>query len=153
MKLHLGVVDVPYGPPPKPNRKSKLKSTSAMTTGDVAEILEAKYHPMEIFFETKKQKIAKELESGLAGTLESLLMGAPPTVDPFGSATEKIADMFKDFLTNREMERLGYPGVPTKAALSGVNHRLLHPFAKANKRRPSFVDTGQYQASARAWVD
>lgn len=157
--LHLGVVDVPHGAPSRGVRatlgrgKSKLKGTTTLTTGDLADILEARYHPMEIFFQVKQKRIAKELESGLAGALESMLTGGPATLDPFGSATSAIQNMFQDFLTNRELERLGYPGVPTRAALDGVNHRLLHPYAQANKRRPSLIDTGKYQASFRAWVD
>lgn len=108
---------------------------------------------MEVFFEYRQQLIAKELESGLAGTLESLLMGAPPLIDPFGAATSKIETMFKRFITEKQMDRIGYPGVPTKASLAGVNHRLLHPFAKSNPQRPSFVDTGQYVGAFRAWID
>jgi len=48
------------------------------------------------------------------------------------------------------METLGYPGVPTRAALMGVNSRLKK---RRGKRRPSFRDTGLYQASFMAWVD
>jgi hypothetical protein len=154
--LHLGVIDLPYGyspPKAKKNSKSRLKASTVLTTGDVAEILEAKYHPFEIFWQLKQKKIVKELENGLAGQLESILMGAPLTVQPFDGACSKIEGMFKDFLTNREMERLGFPGVPTQAALDGVNKRLLHPYSKDNPRRPSFINTGQYQASAKAWVD
>jgi hypothetical protein len=51
----------------------------------------------------------------------------------------------------KEMDRLGYPGVPTKASLDGVSHRFK------NKRgapgRPSFSDTGLYEDSFVAWID
>jgi len=50
------------------------------------------------------------------------------------------------------MDQLGYPGIPTGAAEAGVNHRLLHPYAKDNPERPSFIDTGQYQADFKSWV-
>ena len=145
LALHLGVVDIPYQAP------GKSKSTT--TTGDVAEILEAKYHVMRLFFELHGPFCAKALEKGLAGALEHLLMGAPTKLDPFAEGAGQISDRFKQFLNNREIERLGYPGVPTKAALKGVNHRFAHPYAKANKRRPSFIDTTLYQDSMRAWVD
>jgi hypothetical protein len=160
--LHLGVYDFPYKSQPtsaskgkgkKSKTKSKLKSSTAWSTGDVAEILEAKYHVMEIFFQLKENKIAKSLENSLAGALESLMMGAPPTLDPFGAATANLDQMFKDFLTNKEMEKVGYPGVPTQAALKGINHRLLHPYSSNNPRRPSFIDTGQFQSSFHAWIE
>lgn len=154
--LHLGVIDSPYGNPPKASkkgRKSKLKSSSVLTTGDVADILEAKYHPMEIFFTVKEKQIVAALEDSVSGALESVLMGGPASLDPFGTATNKIEELFRSFLEKREMERLGYPGVPSKAALAGVNHRLLHPNAKANPRRPTFIDTGAYQTSFKAWID
>lgn len=155
MKLLLGVVDLPYGKAPKAKKRKgrASKSAPALTTGDVAEILEAKYHPLRIFFELKQKKVAKSLEGSLAGALESLMMGAPPSLAPFGTATDEITGMMKQFIAKGEMERLGYPGVPTKAALDGVNHRLTHPYSKDNPRRPSFIDTGQYQADLKAWIE
>ena len=56
----------------------------------------------------------------------------------------------KQFISSGEMEKLGYPGVPTKAALMGVNHRLKK---KRGPRRVSFIDTGQYQANLTNWVE
>jgi hypothetical protein len=53
----------------------------------------------------------------------------------------------------QEIESMGLRGVPTKAALKGINHRLRHPYRKSNPRRPSFVDTGLYVASFRAWME
>lgn len=149
--LHLGVADVPYGPPPSKGKKKPPKSTG-ITTGDVAEILEAKYHVMRIFFEMHDEEVINYLGDGLKDALEALFSGAPISLDPFGEGCSKIEDRFKQFLSQREMERLGYPGVPTKAAIKGVNHRFRHPYASANMRRPSFIDTGQYQASFKAWV-
>lgn len=159
--LHLGVVDFPYKAKSEGGRKPKRKKAKgkrkppapSLTTGDVAEILEDKYHVLEIFYNMKKGKIAGALEGSIKGALESLMMGAPPSHDPFGSGTSKITEMMKKFLADREMERIGYPGVPTKAALKGVNHRKLHPYAKSNPRRPSFIDTTQYQSSLKAWMD
>lgn len=156
MKLHLGVIDHPYAYPQPAARKGKRKpkrSTPSITTFDVAEILEAKYHVMQNFFEVDKLFVMRALETGLAGTLEDLLQGAPTSGDPFASAGDDIGDRFKQWLSMGGMEKIGYPGVPTAAALAGVNHRFQHPYAKANKRRPSFIDTGQYQAAFKAWVD
>lgn len=140
--LRLGVLDIPY------------QDKGGKTTGDVAEILEAKYHVQEIFYEEHAQQIADALAESYEGALESIVMGARQKPSNFFTAgTSKIEADFKGWLSTGKMEALGYPGVPTKAALKGVNHRLKHPYAKGNPRRPSFIDTGLYAASFRAEVD
>jgi hypothetical protein len=136
-KLHLGVLVQPY------YRRS-------LTTGDVASILEAKYGIMAAFYRVHGPAVAQAIGDSLAGALEARAMGA--AVDPWGRGTQKIETMFKTFISSQEVERVGIPGVPTAAALRGVNHRLKHPYAKANARRPSFRDTGLYMGSFRAWV-
>lgn len=138
--LHLGVVDVPYA------------DAGGKTTGDVAEILEDKYHVMRIFFELHDKRIAEWLEDGLSGSLENLLAGAPPRNDVFGEAMEKIQIRFRHFLANKEMDALGYPGIPTAASLKGVSHRFKRPY-KRRPARPSFIDTGAYQKNFKAWID
>lgn len=151
--LHLGVVDVPYDEPDiRFSAKAMGLVNMTRTTGDVAEILEEKYHVMDIFFELHGPQIAKDLEQSLAGALENLLAGSPINHKPFDGGTDKIEERFKDFLEKKEMDGLGYPGVPTMAALRGVNHRMKHPYKKRNPR-PSFIDTGAYVNSFKAWVD
>jgi hypothetical protein len=135
--IHLGVTDIPY-------------SEGTQTTGDVAEILEDKYHVMQVFYEQHKEDVAVDLEKSLSGQLEDMMAGAPPPNKPFGSAESAIEDRFKRFLSEAEMDALGYPGVPTGAALRGVSHRTQ---TKKGPPRPSFVDTGLYQSSMICWVD
>lgn len=159
--LHLGVLDIPYtdadeGPRPLPKaRKGKQRprgkaSSGARTTGDVAEILEAKYHVMETFYDLHEEEIVGDLLDSMEGALESLLMGGPAHGDPLAAATTQIEARFKVYLDSEEIAETATPGVPTKAALRGVNHRLK---VKRGERRPSFIDTGQYEASMKAWVD
>lgn len=160
--LHLGVIDIPYvdNSEPKSRKKSgrpgphkaHVKKYKNLTTGDVAEILEDKYHVIEHFYENNEEKIAERLENSLAGALESILMGAPLSISAFGMATSAIEDRFKDFLSLKELDALGYPGIPTLASLEGVSHRFKNPYAK-RPPRPSFIDTGLYQASFKSWVD
>lgn len=159
--LHLGVIDIPYayekevvGKKGKVLKKKK-KVVHSQTTGDVAEILEDKYHIMELFFEEHEAHnlITGAIEEALKGSLESMAMGAPPTENPFAAATQAIDEAFKRFITEGAVERLGIPGTPTEAALKGVSHRKAHPYAKANARRPSFVDTGLYVDSFISWID
>ncbi|CDY79475.1 hypothetical protein BGLT_02256 [Caballeronia glathei] len=161
--LNLGVIDIPYSNAPpaekvpqakkgKANKPLKPKSSGGTkTTGDVAEILEDKYGIMDTFAYVQLPDIAKALEESIAGSLETLLMGGMPSANPFASAESKITAMFKQFLATGAIEHMGIEGVPTQAALNGVNHRLKHPYAKGNPRRESFIDTGLYQSHFLAW--
>lgn len=165
LTLNLGMIDVPYAneataekvPQAKKGKKNKpvkpKTSAGTQTTGDVAEILEAKYGVMEAFVTWRMPDIAKTLENSIAGELETLLMGGVSTGNPFKSAESEITQMFKQFIGSGEVEHSGLLGVPTQAALNGVNHRLKHPYAKANLRRESFIDTGGYQSHFIAWID
>ena len=148
MILHLGVIDQPYTPPPRRGRSK----TRTVTTGDVAGWLETRYHVMEVFAQEHAADIASDIEQSLTGTIQSLLMGAPPSIDAFGAATSAIEQRFRQFIDTKEMERLGYPGVPTQAALMGVSHRFKRPYVR-RPPRPSFQDTGLYETSFKAWVD
>ena len=96
--IHLGVTDIPY-------------TEGTQTTGD-AEILEDKYHVMQVFYEQHKEDVAVDLESSLADQLENMMAGSPPPNKPFGSAESAIEDRFRRFLSEAEMDRLGYPSVP-----------------------------------------
>lgn len=149
MKLHLGVIDIPYAGPASDGKRNAPKS-EVKTTGDVADILEAKYNVMRVFFELHDADIAKTFEDALKGQLENVLLGAPSQPNPYGTAESDIQSMFKRFISAREIERIGVPGVPTQAAKDGVNHRLK---SGHGRRRPSFRDTGLYQSSFRAWIE
>ena len=157
LTLNLGVADIPYtyvtaGAPP-------------VTTGDVAGWLENKYHVMEIFAEeVGSEAIARAFERSAGLALEAVLSGAPVgSVTPYASAETEIEEAFRQFLSLGIMEGLGYPGVPTQAALDGVSHRFKSKLNRVSRkqraagvtkgvRRPSFIDTGAYEQSFRAWV-
>ena len=149
--LHLGVAVQSYG---EVGVKQGNKIVAgAPDTGDVAQWLEDKYGLMQAFFNAHEQDIAGALEGSVSKALESMMMGAPVNHDAFGAAAGQIEEMFKDFISSGEAEQVGIAGTPTGAALRGVNHRLKHPYAKANPRRVSFRDTGLFQSSFKAWVD
>jgi len=169
--LHLGVMDIPYAPiqtqrqTPKPRKANarpvataKRGSPSNMTTGQVANILEAKYHIMEIYAHLHEAFITDEISTSLVGHLENMLkyqlLGDQFSGDPYMRAMSEIQADFKKFLSLREMDGLGYRGIPTKASLMGVSHRFKDAMNRHSGRgsRPSFIDTGQYQASFNAWV-
>jgi hypothetical protein len=166
LTLNLGVVDMPYsaesykehkikfakrGKSNKPVREPSNDAAS-ITTGDVAKILEEKYGILDTFKFARLPDIAKMLEESMAKELENMMMGQTPT-NPFQGAEAKITQMMKDFLSTQAVESMGIEGVPTQAALDGVNHRLKHPYAHGNPRRPSFIDTSLMQQSYKAWVE
>ena len=66
--------------------------------------------------------------------------------------TDKIEQKFRSNLMRQRYDGM-ISGVPTLASLKGVSHVRSHPYAKANPQRPSFVDTGMYRDSFRAWVE
>lgn len=152
--LHFGVIDLPYG------KQGKM----VVTTGDVATILEAKYGVMQAFFDRHKQDIATMMERGILILLESAIMGEPQPPRPFAEMESGIAKLWRDFLDSAEIEAMGIPGVPTQAALDGVSHRFKDVYNTARfkkgpragqrkrPRRPSFIDTGQYEASFRVEI-
>ena len=164
MKLHLGVIDIPYtsydGGKKAANPKRRGKKAAAapvkgaartVSTAQVARWLEDRYHVMEVFYEADGG-LADLLTEAVRDAMEDVLMGAPPTATPWLAGTSEIQARFKAFLSNRVIETMGIPGVPTKAALAGYSSRRKKNMAKG-KRRPSFIDTGLYQSSFTAWVE
>lgn len=158
--LHLGVIDQPYTSwdggrkAANPKRRGKANASTkkvrpSVTTAMVARWLEDRYHVMEIFYEVDGG-VQAALRESLEKAMESTLMGLPVGANPFLRGTTEIQKRFKQFISNRTMETLGYPGVPTRAALMGTDTRLKK---RRGNRRPSFRDSGMYMASFMAWVD
>lgn len=152
MRLIFGVLDVAYS-----GANSQSATAGAKTTGDVAEILEAKYHVMQTFYDLRRDKIAQFLTDSMAASLE-LRMKTGRTIDERATLTyggdQKIEAEFRAFLTANEMATLlqqASGAVLSAAAARGVNHRFKHPYA-ARPARPAFVDTGLFRISFRAWT-
>jgi hypothetical protein len=159
MIINLGVIDLPYrvysepSPPKKITKRKKPPkpaepTLATTTTGSVAEELESQYGIMAVFADKYSAKIAAELENAAAGAMETFLMGGSPDLD-LRTAFDQLESDFRGFLDREEIAQAGVAGVPTKAALEGINHRLKDP--RTGQRRPSFIDTGQYQASFKMW--
>lgn len=167
--LHFGVIDYPYvddaantvPAAPKPTKSGKPRKarvrkragpvTPNQTTGDVAEILEAKYHIMETFSKVHEDELAEMVADSMAGAIKNMMAGQPSPADPLAQAEADIEQTFRNFLTNKEMDSLGYPGVPTEASLKGVSHRFKGK--RGAPGRPSFIDTGAYEGAMRVWTD
>ena len=141
--LHLGVVDVAYS----------SDDGAGKTTGDVAGYLEDRYHIMRVFLENHEKFIGNTLADAVAGAIESMVQGKPGATLDLKGAAGKVEERFRDYLSSGELARMLPASQQSQAAAAGVNHRKITPYAKANKARAAFIDTGLYQASFRAWVD
>lgn len=150
MKLHLGVTDQVY-------RDKNL------STAEVAQFLENKYHILGEFVAAHSEDIQRIIESSFKAAIEEMASGLAAR-DPFGTATQAIAVLMRNWITKQEVETVGIKGVPTKAALegkssrfkSGLNGVSMKQKAKGVKkglRRPSFYDTGLMVGSYKVWVE
>ncbi len=159
--LHLGVIEKPYAVEAPRRARVKVRkgkiiqsgtvpASGAQTIGDVAQILEDKYHVMETFYTLNQQEIADSLAQTMTDALDMLIDSgqAPSSIFPVEGQGD-IQKEFNDFIDNKVMDNLVH-GVPTGAAQRGVNHRLK---IKKGPARPSFKDTGAYEGAFRAWVD
>jgi hypothetical protein len=158
--INLGVIEIPYVEnqgAPKTQRKAKRglvkrvtrtkkSAISEVTTGDVATFLEDKYGVMEHFAEIKEKDITDAVEEACLASLEAIALGGPP--EAIVPKLDKIETDFKKFIDGEGLN--GLPGVPTKAALQGVQTSLKQ---KHGAPRASFVDTGLYRDSFKAWVE
>ena len=170
LTLHLGVLVVGY---------SDASDSGAKDTGEVADLLEQRYHIMETFYQLRREKIAGYLADSMANSIQMLvnsgrridtavrgtsashvLAGVKRTVsgDQSGSlaysADQKIEADFRAFLYGGEMNRMfkALTGQEiSDAAARGVSHRKKHPYAQSNPARPFAVDTGLYASSFRVW--
>jgi hypothetical protein len=153
--FHFGVIDLPYSHTENVGKVKKKGKTQgkryAATTGDVAEKLEDKYGIFQQFWNLHQNDVVEAASEAIAGAFEDILVGAPRGGDVFAAAASKVEGLFQTFLDQGEMEQLGIPGVPTKAALAGVSHRFGSK--TSGGRRPSFIDTGLYQSSAKFWAE
>lgn len=138
MKVHLGVVDMPYG-----------YGDTSKTTFEVAEELEERYQLFTHFFDLHKDAIIREVGEDVAHALiNHIQFGVPLTQGP--ALLSETMREFNIFLESSEMEGLSIDGVPTHAALEGKNSRLKQ---EKGQRRPSFIDGGLFKSSFIAWID
>jgi hypothetical protein len=181
--LVLGVIDFPYAnEPPEPKKVPLAKAGKSakpiakgegatekrtVTTGEVAEYLENKYHIMRLFVEMQEPVIQMELVESVKSAIINLSLGGQVgdgIGEALNDAVSEIEREFRTFLDENELEDAGVPGVPTKAAMNGVNHRFkskLNNVSMAEKQagtrvgvpRVSFIDTGTYQKAFKVWTE
>ena len=159
MQLVLGVHDMGYaaqfhtsaGAVKRGKSKAQAAYGKGKTTGDVAQILEAKYHIMRTFFDMNSKDIATAIEKSMVGSVINMVNGQPGPIKPDAQAMSDIETAFKQALSMRAFDGV-INGVPTQASLGGVSHRFKRPYAK-RAARPSFINTGLYQSSFAAWTE
>lgn len=149
MMLNLGVIDIPRQ---EFNEGKPVKTETPLMMSDLADILEEEYHIFEHFWQAHHEEISEDIVSAFAQQLWGNRKTASQNVQFLQRALSEAKHRFTRFLTMKEMDGIGYPGIPTQASLAGVNHRMEHPYAK-RPPRPSFVDTSQYLASFIAWIE
>ncbi len=144
--LNLGVNDVAYG-------GAHDASDGAKTTHDVAMILEEQYHPIEVFYELYKEKIAGWMADSVSQSIREIALGKPVGAAPYADAMGKVEMAFRMYLDADEWSRTAPITQQIMAAKVGVSHRKKMPYSSDNDPRPAFIDTGLYQQNFRAWID
>ena len=157
IKLHLGVIDVP--------------ELAGGTTYTVGKDLEQRYGLFSMFYNAHQKDIADLLAKDAVIGFDMMEKGLSVAIkDVFAVSGEEITDKMHNFLTSQEIERTagkyGEYGIPTKAALEGINTRTVtgktptkvrkgQKFKKVitGVRRPSFIDTGIFERSLKGWVE
>lgn len=121
-----------------------------VTTGDVADRLERRYHLFQTFVTLYQSHIVGDIDASFMAALDTARIRRGRGADhALAAAAADIEDRFKTALSARAFDgRIA--GVPTRAAMRGVSHRFRNPYAPRGPR-PSFVDTGLFSASMRAW--
>ncbi len=167
LKLVLGFDDTPYAD--RYSEKSPLTATvkkrrpkvmskpqeaygEGKSAREVAKELEDKYKIVETFYDMEEDFIVSLIEDVMADEIEEIMtMGVPSKKGISSSDTDKIEKKFRQSLTSQAYDGV-IPGVPTLASQRGVSHLRQHPYAGRGSR-PSFVDTGLYMRSFKAWVE
>jgi hypothetical protein len=145
MKLHLGFEDRAYPSQPSPLKRGKstrpLKATygQGKTSREVAKELEDRYKIVEEFWNLEQDIFTESLEEAFAEDLEEIMtMEQPSSKGVSYKGTDAIEARFRRDLRSRRYDNV-ISGVPTLAAKRGS--------------RPSFIITGTYLQSFRAWVE
>jgi hypothetical protein len=121
------------------------------TTLEVAQELEDKYHIVEKFLEMEEDRINELAGDVITDAFEDIEKFTRHKWKKRTKAMEGIESRFRANLVGRKYDGV-LSGVPTMAAIRGVSHLNQHPYAK-RASRPSFIDTGMYMRSFRAWLE
>lgn len=141
LKLNLGVVDVGY-----------TGESGAASTGDVAQILEDRYHIMRVFYEANEEFISEAIANDMSGSIESMLQGAPASSFNLATAMSKIEARFREWLDSGELQRMLPQHLAVSSDTLSRSSRRKSGQMPEGQQRQAFIDTGLFQASFRAWL-
>jgi hypothetical protein len=158
ISLHMGFINTPYlqenlatpfrAAEKEEKRKRKRGFSRTMTAEKLSKILESKYGIVETFSGVYEEEIKSLMHEGFREVAENIIstrkagettVQMKKLMNPY---TKQIESMFRTFIDNEEMNGM-VPGVPTKVSIKGRGRR---------RPGPSFIRTGIYKASFRAWV-
>ena len=157
VKLNLGVIVVP-----EPNENGK-----DIDSWQLGVELETRYGLFSNFYKLHQKDINTDIENALNLATKALIEGKTPerAMAYFSSAGDAITHKLHNFISLREIENMGIPGVPTQAALEGLTLRtktgkVIKRVRKGMKykqvigeRRPSFMYSGVFESSLKAWIE
>jgi hypothetical protein len=143
MKLMLGFESISYSVSAPVRRRVKVRPTKdygqGKTTGDVSKDLEERYKIVDTFYTMEEDYIIDLIEEQAALDLDEVMTMESPSEKGISFAeTDKIEERFRQDLSRRKFDGAIY-GVPTKAA--------------QRESRQSFIKTGRYRSSFRAWME
>jgi hypothetical protein len=124
------------------------------TADKIARILEDEYGIVEHFRDFNQDLISELMHEAMMDHDEELMSTGRIELPA-------IEDLFKQFLNSNEMAKLGVGGVPVRASRRKVKvgeYRRRGRWVKGYTRlgatmRSSFVKTGTYRDSFRAWIE
>jgi hypothetical protein len=136
LKLHLGFEETSYDYQPRSVER-------------VADILEAKYHLVEIFFEENEDRIMQVLAGAQDKAISDIAAGKTRKVVLRRPDAIKIERMFRSAINRQEFDGIA-PGTPTAVSQSGRSRAFR---SRKGSSRASFVDSGTYRDSFRVWME
>jgi hypothetical protein len=151
MILHFGVNDVRYAGQLASKQQRRMTRSQRgyernKSTGQVMDYLESKYGLIEAFIEEEKDLIASIIEKAAVKAIKNDTKMTIPASD-----CRKLESLFKESIIGQRFDGK-VPGVPVHAAIVGVSHKYLHPFAK-RAARPSFMDTDLFRRNFKVWSE
>ena len=154
MKIMLGFESLPYTTRSSRTRAKLGKGVriakgygEGTTSAEVAKELEERYNLVDTFYLGVEDELSSALEEFYGEKIEAIMMEKPPKKILGDELTSKVEEEFRKYLLKEEH------GIHTLAARRGVSHLSPQPYSRKNPPRPSFIDTGLYMKSFRAWIE
>jgi hypothetical protein len=134
--IEIGVADIPY-------------PEGDGSTSDTANTLEKQYKIFSTYVEFCNKEITQFIENEIVDLINAKIENKIVDTKFLEPTAKNIEVHFKYQIASQAIEQMGLRNVPTQAALRGYSWRQKK---FTGGRRASFVDTGLFLNSIRAWV-